>query len=65
MLHLRERNRAGVRDNPWFWYRRNSMLAPVSDTPEFKAFMAELEQAASEQLRVLRSSGEEPMLPQA
>jgi TolB-like protein len=63
--HLRERNRAGVRDNPWFWYRRNSILAPVSDTPEFKAFMAELEQAASEQLRVLRASGEEPELPQA
>jgi TolB-like protein/cytochrome c-type biogenesis protein CcmH/NrfG len=63
--HLRERNRAGVRDNPWFWYGRNSILAPVSDTPEFKAFMAELEAATSEQLRVLRASGEEPELPQA
>ncbi len=62
--HLRERNRAGVRDNPWFWYGRNSILAPVSDTPEFKAFMAELEAAASDQLRVLRASGEEPELPQ-
>jgi TolB-like protein/Tfp pilus assembly protein PilF len=63
--HLRERGRAAVRDNPWFWYGRNTTLAPVSDSPEFKAFMRELEEAASEQLRVLRASGEEPELPQA
>jgi TolB-like protein/Tfp pilus assembly protein PilF len=63
--HLRERKRAGVRDNPWFWYGRNSTLAPISETPEFKAFMAELEAAATEQLRVLRASGDEPDLPQA
>ena len=61
--HLRERDRISMRDNPWFWYERNSLLAPIAATPEFKAFMAELRSAAAEQLRILRASGEEPPLP--
>jgi len=61
--HLRERDRASLRDNPWFWYERNSLMAPVADTPEFKGLMAEFEAAAAEQLRILRASGEEPPLP--
>ncbi len=63
--HLRQRERISVRDNPWFWYERNSLLAPIVDSPDFKAFMSELEAAANEQLRILRASGEEPPLPQA
>ncbi len=61
--YLRERDRISVRDNPWFWYERNSVMAPVADTPGFKGFMAELKAAAAEQLRMLRASGEEPPLP--
>ncbi len=63
--YLRERDRISVRDNPWFWYERNSLLAPIADSPEFRAFMSELEVAAKEQLRILRASGEEPPLPRA
>ena len=63
--YLEERHRAGVRDNPWFWYGRNGILAPVSDAPEFRAFLAELKQAASGQLRLLRDSGREPEPPGA
>ena len=63
--HLRQGDRISMRDNPWFWYERNSLLAPIADSPEFKAFMSELEAAAKEQLRILRASGEEPPLPQA
>ena len=61
--YLRERDRAALRDNPWFWYERNSLMAPVADTPEFKGFMADSRAAAAEQLRILRASGEEPPLP--
>ncbi len=61
--YLRERDRISMRDNPWFWYERNSLLAPIATSPEFKAFMAELGSAAAEQLRILRASGEEPPLP--
>jgi TolB-like protein/thioredoxin-like negative regulator of GroEL len=63
--YLRQRDRIRMRDNPWFWYERNSLLAPIADTAEFRAFMSELEAAAEEQLRILRASGEEPPLPQA
>ncbi|MGD2032717.1 MAG: tetratricopeptide repeat protein [Gammaproteobacteria bacterium] len=63
--YLRQRDRISMRDNPWFWYERNSLLAPIADTPEFRAFMSELEAAAEEQLRILRASGDEPPLPQA
>jgi len=63
--YLRQRDRIRMRDNPWFWYERNSLLAPIADTPEFRAFMSELEAAAEEQLRILRASGDEPPLPQA
>ncbi|MGD8482544.1 MAG: tetratricopeptide repeat protein, partial [Gammaproteobacteria bacterium] len=55
--YLRQRDRIRMRDNPWFWYERNSLLAPIADTPEFRAFMSELEAAAEEQLRILRASG--------
>ena len=61
--HLRERDRASLRDNPWFWYGRNSLMVPVADTPEFKGLVAELKATAAEQLRILRASGEEPPLP--
>jgi len=61
--HLRERDRISVRDNPWFWYERNSVLGPIAGTTDFKAFMAELRSAAAEQLKILRASGEEPPLP--
>jgi TolB-like protein/Tfp pilus assembly protein PilF len=61
--YLRQRDRIRMRDNPWFWYERNSLLAPIADSPEFKAFMSELEAAATEQLRLLRASGKEPPLP--
>ncbi len=61
--YLRERDRLNLRDNPWFWYGRNSLMAPVADTPAFKGFMAEREAAAAEQLRILRASGEETPLP--
>jgi TolB-like protein/cytochrome c-type biogenesis protein CcmH/NrfG len=63
--YLRQRDRIRMRDNPWFWYERNSLLAPIADTAEFRAFMSELEAAAEEQLRILRASGDEPPLPQA
>ena len=63
--YLRQRDRIRMQDNPWFWYERNSLLAPIADTAEFRAFMSELEAAAEEQLRILRASGEEPPLPQA
>ncbi|MGD8773510.1 MAG: hypothetical protein PVI25_10630, partial [Gammaproteobacteria bacterium] len=63
--YLRQRDRISMRDNPWFWYERNSLLAPIADTPEFRAFMSELEAGAEEQLRILRASGDEPPLPQA
>jgi tetratricopeptide (TPR) repeat protein len=63
--YLRQRDRISMRDNPWFWYERNSLLAPIADSPEFMALMSELEAAAKEQLRILRASGEEPPLPQA
>jgi TolB-like protein/Tfp pilus assembly protein PilF len=62
--YLRQRDRIRMRDNPWFWYERNSLLAPIADTPEFRALMSELEAAAKEQLRILRASGKEPPLPQ-
>ena len=61
--HLRERERVSMRDNPWFWYKRDSLMAPVADTPAFKMFMTELDGAAAEQLRILRGSGKEPSLP--
>ena len=63
--YLRQRDRIRMRDNPWFWYERNSLLAPIADTAEFRAFMSELEAGAEEQLRILRASGDEPPLPQA
>ncbi|MGD8697127.1 MAG: tetratricopeptide repeat protein, partial [Gammaproteobacteria bacterium] len=55
--YLRQRDRIRMRDNPWFWYERNSLLAPIADTAEFRAFMSKLEAAAEEQLRILRASG--------
>jgi tetratricopeptide (TPR) repeat protein len=63
--YLREVQRLSMRDNPWFWYQRNSVLAPIADTSEFKAFMAERDAAAAEQLRILRASDMEPALPAA
>jgi TolB-like protein/Tfp pilus assembly protein PilF len=61
--YLREVQRLSMRDNPWFWYQRNSLFAPIANTPEFKAFMAERDAAAEEQLKILRASGREPPLP--
>jgi len=63
--YLREVQRLALRDNPWFWYQRNSLFAPIANSPEFKAFMAELDEAAAEQLKILRASGQEPSLPAA
>jgi len=63
--YLREVQRLSMRDNPWFWYQRNSLFAPIVDSPEFRAFMAERDAAAAEQLKILRASGREPPLPQA
>jgi len=60
---MRERQGLAVKDLPWFWWRKNSMFAPIQGNAVYQAFMSELDAETANQLRILRASGQEPEPP--
>ncbi len=55
---MRERQRLATKDLPWFWWKRDSLYAPIQGDPAYQTFMAELNAEIAEQLRMLRASGQ-------